>query len=175
MIPEGFRLGDGWECSCSPAGEPWECNAYLGHGEECKADAPYVHTLGRDGACDAHAVAMGALVAIAPVVEAPPLSGSAFSDPLEKELAELTMRYVKAGYGAASPTMAMASMLKDHVAALATAEQRADRAEDKLRRIGEVVKTSGCDCDCEHHRDECSDECQRCTGCLISSILRDGT
>ncbi len=52
-------------------------------------------------------------------------------------------------------------------------EQRADRAENKLRRIGEVVKTSGCDCDCEHHRDECSDECQRCTGCLIDTILRE--
>lgn len=46
-----------------------------------------------------------------------------------------------------------------------------DSAELALREIGEILAANGCECDCDHHHDECDENCKRCLGCRIGNVL----
>lgn len=148
-IPEGFRLASGWEHGLSPNGMPWGCTADLGRGEECKADAPYIRKADMDGACADHAVQMGALVAVAPVVSAPVPGALSLGDKMSVEASLRHPESEEEGTPACDTCqnrqcfLDQIKLLGDELdgtrAALVAAEQRADRAEDKLRRIREVI------------------------------------
>lgn len=61
----------------------------------------------------------------------------------------------------------------------AVKQLRADR--DRLRaaldRVGGVLASNGCDCECDHHHDEHESSCERCLGCRVQEAMsaRDAT
>ncbi len=169
MIPAGFRLASGW--LATGLGTCWG----WGHpNPDARVIGPFISDDG-ECLCADHAIKRGALVAVAPVVEAPLVSESDLRWAATVDELQAQCDGLRAALAAAEQRAANLEERWGEAASRAElAEQRADRADDKLRRIGGVLKTAGCDCDCEHHRDECSDECQRCTGCLIDTILRGG-
>lgn len=44
-------------------------------------------------------------------------------------------------------------------------------APDLVRRIGALLATNGCDCECEHGPEDHDGECTRCLACLIGMEL----
>lgn len=40
-------------------------------------------------------------------------------------------------------------------------------------RIGSLLESNGCDCECEHHWEEHDDDCERCLACRIASVLEE--
>ena len=47
-------------------------------------------------------------------------------------------------------------------------------AEERAKvvaRVEAVLAANGCDCDCDHHRDEHEDYCERCLGCRIQAAI----
>lgn len=40
--------------------------------------------------------------------------------------------------------------------------------------IGAVLSENGCECGCDHHRDECDAECEedRCLGCRVEKAMK---
>ncbi len=150
MIPAGFRLGDGWR-AVSPH---WGCSDELcGGTAKYKTDSQAARALKKTTACAAHAVEMGALVAVAPVVEAPMFDREAWIEALHATERGLAATREK----------------------LAAAEQRAVGAEDKLRRIAEEVEASDeRDCLCDHQRGD-GHRPLPCFACRVADILREGT
>lgn len=54
----------------------------------------------------------------------------------------------------------------------AAAAARAEAAEAKLARVGAILSENGCDCECDHHRDERGDDCpELCLACCINDAL----
>ena len=41
----------------------------------------------------------------------------------------------------------------------------------KTDAVNRLLADNGCDCECEHHRDEHDDTCERCLACRIDAAL----
>jgi len=48
---------------------------------------------------------------------------------------------------------------------------RLSELENKLELIRGLVEKNGCDCDCEHHSEEHSEDCQLCLACRIGNAF----
>ena len=48
---------------------------------------------------------------------------------------------------------------------------RATRSMAKLAAIAKLLIANGCDCDCGHHHEEHSDDCERCFACKVSDAI----
>jgi hypothetical protein len=45
------------------------------------------------------------------------------------------------------------------------------KRKSQFEEICSLLKTNGCDCPCDHHREEHAEECERCLACRISDIV----
>jgi len=41
----------------------------------------------------------------------------------------------------------------------------------RIAAVNDLLSQNGCDCECEHHRDEHDDTCARCLACRIDAAL----
>ena len=46
-----------------------------------------------------------------------------------------------------------------------------DEATAKLAAVAKLLIANGCDCDCGHHHEEHSDDCERCFACKVSAAI----
>jgi hypothetical protein len=49
---------------------------------------------------------------------------------------------------------------------------RAESAESKLERVGDLLSANGCDCECEHDSESHYDGCELCLPCRIDEVIR---
>ena len=56
----------------------------------------------------------------------------------------------------------------------AATRRELEALRERVAATLEVLAAHGCDCECDHHRSECDDDCVWCLGCRVEEALTKG-
>ena len=78
------------------------------------------------------------------------------------------------GCGCTGLALPLAEMLTAEREAHAATRRELEALRERVAATLEVLAREGCDCDCDHHRSECDDDCVWCFGCRVEEALTKG-